>query len=64
MAAWAVRELSEETLISLSKQVNRDVSTLSTAATKIARKAESDVNTRQKMGDLRSLIRKSQNTKA
>ena len=64
MAAWGVRELSEETLISLSKRVNRDVSTLSAAATKIAGKAESDVNTRKKMEELKSLIRKSQNTKA
>jgi putative transposase len=64
LAAWAVRELSDATLSELSERLHRDLSTLSVAATRIARRSETDIDLARRVDHFRGFLSERLNIQA
>lgn len=56
LAAWAVRELSDATLSELGRLVGRDVTSLSSAATRLCKRSKTDSSVKDKQERLRQLL--------
>ncbi|MBJ6725600.1 helix-turn-helix domain-containing protein, partial [Geomesophilobacter sediminis] len=56
LAAWAVLEMSNETLTDLGKKVGRDVSTLSSAVNRLLRRVKLDASLAEKLAGLKRAL--------